>query len=418
VRLFSDLPAAIRLRYLELFLTQLTTIMFLPFMAIYFQRFYDKDTVGLVLILPLLTAMLMAVVGGYLADLRGRKAVVVGCEIAKTVGFVIMATSGNQPLFMLTGFVVVMAGSGASYPAIQAMIVDLVAPEQRKAVYLNEFIIYNLAIASGGIAGAYFFTDHMVAIFTVSALSAASMAALFAIVLDPQGHAEPTTGAQNIASFLSHYVPVFRDKRFLTFLAASLLALGTERFIFNHLSVTLALQPPQTSLLSEFLGAGPIEGIKIYGWLVTAMPLVILAFGKVLPRLFDGILSDNLQLLVGIAVAGVSFGIMAVVGTPEILLLWLIIGTCGELLFWPVRQAWLAGMIPETHRGSYMAANSLVFRGALAIGPTAIFVGEAFGPLAVVIVILAAAAISIRLFLSLLSRAATPMPAAKPEGLP
>ncbi len=75
----------------------------------------------------------------------------------------------------------------------------------------------------------------------------------------------------------------------------------------------------------------------------------------------------------------------------------MILGTCGELLFWPVRQTMFAEIQASTHRRAYMAANALVYRVAMTTGPLGIPVNAVSGSFGNTAPILAGAGLSIAL---------------------
>jgi MFS transporter, DHA1 family, multidrug resistance protein B len=84
---------------------------------------------------------------------------------------------------------------------------------------------------------------------------------------------------------------------------------------------------------------------------------------------------------------------------PILLLVAGFVATIGEIMFWPIRQAYLADLIPENARSSYMAVNSLVVRGASVIASLFITIGAFISPIVMSTLYVVIGLLSIWLFI-------------------
>lgn len=386
---FSAFPKIVRVRFVELLVNQTLNFMIAPFMALYLSRRYGETTSGILMSFAFGGALVSTLFGGYLSDIWGKTRLVIGCEVVRVLGFLIMLASMllDVPSGVLLGFAVIYTAGGAAYPAIQALIIEHCPAEQRKGVYLCEFVLFNAAVALGALVGAALFDRHPNVIFVVGASASFALAVTFKRTL--AGAVEAALKPVRLLAVFPHYVPVLKDRTFVLFLIGSVLALVTERVAFNALSVTLTTEHVSTFGILERLGYRDISGLTVYSWLVAASSLTVMLFGIPASLISKRLGNGYRAMLIGIVVTGIAYAITVEVREPLVLLLLVFVASVGELIFWPIRQSALADVTVEAKRGAYMAANSLVTRAAFALGPFAIVVGAvASNALVVVLVII------------------------------
>ena len=80
-------------------------------------------------------------------------------------------------------------------------------------------------------------------------------------------------------------------------------------------------------------------------------------------------------LLTGLLLYSVGYVTITSANSWYLLLLFNFIGTIGELVYSPVRNAEMANMIPEDKRGSYSAFSNISFSGADLLARSTIIIG-------------------------------------------
>lgn len=85
--MFRELHPNIRARILIQFLSKVIGSMIFPFMAIYFSREINSSVAGFLLMINVLVQFLAGMYGGHLADIIGRKKLMVTGELLKCLPF-------------------------------------------------------------------------------------------------------------------------------------------------------------------------------------------------------------------------------------------------------------------------------------------------------------------------------------------
>jgi DHA1 family multidrug resistance protein B-like MFS transporter len=390
----------------ELLVNQFINFLFVPFMVVYFSRHYGTAGAGVLVTVALSASFVAAIPAGYLADIYGRRIVIVCCEVLRAIGLALMgaasiANASIAPALMFVGFLVVMASGGAAYPALQALVIDTSAPEQRHAIYTLEYMLYNLVIVCGSMLGTVLFDWRLGLIFTAGSVASIALTIVFARTLptdrdDTRALRYSAHGA--LAHISAHYRPVLSDRLFMLFLVASILALMTERLAFNYLSATLPELPPREIGLPLVGGTIAVGGLQLYGWILAENALVVILCGVLTNWVTQRLGKPFPTMLVALLGTGIGFAMMAMTQDAGALIALVFVATCGELIYWPLRQSYMAGLTNTTNRAAYMVANVLAFRAAMALGSVSILVGAITSASVVAAVIILVTLASIGLF--------------------
>ncbi|MFY0545801.1 MFS transporter [Brevibacillus sp. H7] len=284
---FRDFPRTIQIRIALQFLTQATTMMIVPFLAVYFSARVGETLTGIMFVAVILSGVAGGFCGGYFADRLGRKQLMIVAEIIAGVTYLLIAFA-NSPWFdspYLTAglFLINMFGIGLFGPAAQAMIIDVSSPENRKYIYGFMYWASNLAMAIGGMVGGFFFITHRFVFYL--AVAAATLLSVFITALfidesyrpslrDPDSSATPPA-----SGIFSSYSIVFHDRRFLLYLLGSLLLLSLEQQLSNYIGVRLGKEMTMQSLFSWPPGLPEVDGLAMLGILRTENTLLVAAGG-------------------------------------------------------------------------------------------------------------------------------------------
>ena len=171
---------AIWIRLIGTALTTVANFMIRPFMVLYLYDKLEGSVLLPMLIVGLqpLTSMFVGLWGGGLADRYGRKPLMVGAlvvNMAAMAGFVFAEELWHFALFSILNGV----GMSLFYPAANAQVADIVAPERRAEVFAALHAALNVGAAFGPALGLLVFSWEPKVVF---ALSAATFAAYVLLV--------------------------------------------------------------------------------------------------------------------------------------------------------------------------------------------------------------------------------------------
>lgn len=116
------------------------------------------------------------------------------------------------------------------------------------------------------------------------------------------------------------------------------------------------------------------------GFLRTENTILVVLLSSVVLLLFKK-WKDQWTLVIGMIIFSVCFSIFALTNNVWILFIAMFIGTIGELMYVPIKQAMLGDMAPPNARSTYMAFNSMTIYGAMVVSSLLIIVGEWIPPI-------------------------------------
>jgi MFS family permease len=288
--------------------------------------------------------------GGVLADRWGRKptfvtALYAGAGMMLVVGFIRGQVAVAAAVFVLGLF------AEASRPAMQALMVDIVRPEDRMRAFTLNYWVINLgfacsALVAGVLAGVDF---RLLFVLDAATTVAAATWVLFKIV-------EPVRATAHVVESAAPRVGlgmVFRDRVFIAFMLVNLL---TAMIFMQHLS-TLPLAMSRDGLPAATYGSV----IALNGILIVAGQLFM---AKILQRL-----RHSTALAIAVLIIGVGFGLTAFADGAGFYAVTVLVWTLGEMLHAPSNSALNAELAPAAMRGRYQGVFSLSWSGASFLAP-------------------------------------------------
>lgn len=323
----------------------------LPFLAFYLSDELDLSPayVGAVLASFGAGSIVASLVGGVLSDSLGRRPVLLGSQLLTTatlvtLGFVQQAGAVLVLVALLGLF------SNSSRPAFAAMMVDIVAPEDRvRAFSLNYWAVnFGFAVApvlAGLLAGSGYRT-----LFLVDAATTAVFA-LLVFLRVPESRPEPLASDEPAGSMRD----VLRDRVFMAFLV---LTLGFAVVFMQHLSAL----PVQ--MRDDGLSPGQ------YGAVIALNGVLIVLVTVPLTRWLARFARSRVLFLSGLFV-GAGFGATAFASTPAEYAATVAVWTVGEVLGAAVAPAVVADLAPASMRGRYQGALGFAFALSSMVAPLA-----------------------------------------------
>ncbi|KDN57792.1 MFS transporter [Exiguobacterium sp. AB2] len=344
------------IRFLGETITGVMMFMIAPFLVLYYSDKLDSYVqVGVILATGPIMALIGSVVGGRLADLYGRKPVMMTAIVGDALALVGFAFADTfWPLLLLNA----MLGLTNSlfHPAASAMVADVTEPEQLNEAFGLLRMGHNIGAAFGPLLGsAVLFLDRQYIFF-----AAAVVFGLYALVLAkfiretlPETTEHETLSNQDVLRIFA------QDRVFLVFIFAGIfISMGfaivesmLPLFLRESLPTFTDRQNPFAYLLAlngimvvlfQFpiaskLGQKPFGNVMLAGATVFGVGMMLLA---VVPRLLYS-LSTPYLMLVSVLLAVYAFY------------------TLGEMIMSPVQQTFIAMIAPENMRGAYNGAASI-----------------------------------------------------------
>jgi DHA1 family multidrug resistance protein B-like MFS transporter len=384
---FRDFHPNIRIRIIIQFFSGLMSIMVLPLMAIYFAERVGATLTGILLFTTVVIGVISGFFGGYYADRIGRKKLMVVAEVGIMVSYAVAALC-NSPLFhsvWLTYIAIIGINIfwGIFAPSSDAMVLDVSKPEERKYIYSIQYWSNNLSSAIGGLIGAFLFKEHLFELLlSLTAMGVlTTLATLFFIKetfvrsVSKEGE-EQRSGWRDI---FHSYGSVLKDRVFLVFVIASMLLVSVEFHLGNYISVRLAASMPVQGLFTWFGEVVRVDGLKTIGILRTENTLLVVLFGVAARVLFSR-MKDTFVLYFGLAIYIIGYSFIAYSSNAWLLFIAMLVATLGEVMYVPVKQAFLGDIPPKHARSTYMALFGFNYRGAWMLASIAVVLGGVFPP--------------------------------------
>ncbi|WP_406687968.1 MFS transporter [Rossellomorea vietnamensis] len=380
-----DIHPNLKLRLAMQFLGGLVSMAVIPFMAIYFAQKIGATQTGVILVLIVISGIIGGFIGGHISDKIGRRKIMIFAELGIMGSYFFIALCNSPwvdlPYVTAAFFVLNMFAGGMFQPAAQAMIIDVTDSDSRKLVFTVSYWLGNLATAIGGIIGAFLFKAYLFELFLgitgITLLSILITIFFISETYTPEPATNETTSSSN--KMVQSYSTVLKDKLFMMYILGAVFILTLEQSLTNYVGIRLERDIPEQE--ATLLGIDfTLDGTRMLGFLRTENTIIVVVLSAFVLFLFKK-WSDRRTLVAGMFIFTLCFSAFAF--TNNILFLFILgfVGTFGELMYVPIKQAMIGDLAPSNARSTYMAFYSLTFYGAMIIASLLIIVGEWVSPL-------------------------------------
>lgn len=384
-----DIHPNIKLRLVMQFLGSLISMAVIPFMAIYFTQKIGATKTGIILIIIVISGVIGGFIGGHISDKIGRKKIMIYAELGLLLSYLFIALCNspwfNLPYISAAFFIINMFCGGMFQPAAQAMIIDVTNSESRKLVFTISYWLGNLSTAIGGIIGAFLFKNYLFELFIgISLISLLSVFVTIFFISETYSPVPSPKSSHHQKKFSSiemfqTYSTVLKDKLFMFYILGAILIFTLEQSLSNYIGIRLEKDIPQQSA-SLFGIDFIVDGTKMLGFLRTENTILVVLLSSVVLFLFKKC-SDRWTLVIGMLIFSICFSAFASSNSVLFLFVAMFIGTIGELMYVPIKQAMIGELAPSNARSTYMAFNSLTAYGAMIVSSLLIIVGEWVRPI-------------------------------------
>ncbi|MFP8960762.1 MDR family MFS transporter [Streptomyces nanhaiensis] len=348
------------------------------FLAMYLtvERGHSATYAGLVAALYGLGGVVSSVGAGVLADRLGRRPTLLISQLGTAFSVALLGFM-EQPVAIAAAAFAVGATSNASRPAVQAMIADIVAPEDRMRAFSLNYWAINLGFAvSASAAG--LLAEHGYLLLFLGEAALTLVCAVLVFVKLPESRPEAGTGAEAAAGEAGTGAEaaagpartggkdgrgaagvsmgdVLRDGPFMAVVGLSFLV----ALLFMQTYVALPLDMAAKGLSSSD-----------YGLAIAANGVLIVVLQIPVTRLIER--RDPARLLVASSLlVGGGMGLTAFAGSTVAYALVICVWTLGEIVNAPVQTGLVARLSPVYGRGRYQGVYTLSWSLAALVAPLA-----------------------------------------------
>ncbi|MFF1723411.1 MDR family MFS transporter [Streptomyces sviceus] len=321
------------------------------FMALYLtlDRGYSASYAGLVASLHGLGGVVSSIGAGVMTDRLGRRPTLLVAQSATAASVALLGFMHHPVAIAAVAFLVGMA-SNASRPAVQAMMADIVRPEDRVRAFSLNYWAINLGFAVSSM-GAGFVAEYS---YLAGFLIEAAMTAVCAVVVflklpESRPGAEKATATTDDVRLGT----VLRDGRFMSVVGLSFLV----AVIFQQGSIGLPVAMGEAGFTPADYGLA----IALNGVLIVALQIPVTRF--IQHR------DPQRLLVVSSLLAGYGFGLTAFAGSVGLFALTVCVWTLGEMVNAPTQTGLVVRLSPAHGRGRYQGMYTLSWSVAALVAP-------------------------------------------------
>ncbi len=331
------------------------------FMALYLtlDRGYSAAYAGLVASLHGLGGVISSLGAGVMTDRLGRRPTLLIAQSATAVSVALLGFMRDPLAIAGVAFLVGMASS-ASRPAVQAMMADIVRPEDRVRAFSINYWAINLGFAISS-AGAGFIAQYS---YLAGFLGEAALTLVCAVLVylklpesrperETAGEAPGGTGAGKGAGPEAGLGTVLRDGRFMGVVGLSFVV----ALIFQQAYVGLPVAMGADGFTSAEFGAA----IAVNGLLIVVMQIPVTRF--IQHR------DPRRLLIVSSVLAGYGFGLTAFAGSLAVYALTIVVWTLAEIVNAPTQTILVVRLSPTQGRGRYQGVYTTSWAVASLVAP-------------------------------------------------
>ncbi|MFH8573344.1 MDR family MFS transporter [Streptomyces sp. NPDC017993] len=318
------------------------------FLALYLtvERGYSASYAGLVGALYGLGGVVSSIGAGVLTDRLGRRPTMLIAQLSTAASVALLGFMTDPVAIAAVACLVGMA-SNASRPAVQAMMADIVAPEDRVRAFSLNYWAINLGFAISSAAAGLIAQHGYLALFLGEAtLVLACALVVFRKLPESRPDAGGEAGAEDPAGAAPARVSmltVLRDGRFMTVVGLNLLL----ALLFQQAYVSMPVSMGQDGFSSADFGLV----IAVNGVLIVLLQIPVTRFIEH---------RSPAMLLIGSALlAGYGFGLTALAGSVAMYAVAVAVWTLGEIINSPTQMGLVVRLSPVHGRGRYQGMYAL-----------------------------------------------------------
>jgi MFS family permease len=377
-----DWDSNLKVRLFSEALINITFWMFFPFLTIYFAEEFGKSKAGFLLVFSQIFSVIANLMGGYCADRFGRKRMMVLSAIGQGLSFLVFAAASSpwlqSPWIGFIAFAFAGVFGSFYWPASQAMVADVVKEEDRSNVFAIFYTSINVAVVAGPILGAIFYVNYRFQLLLFAGFACILVGFILAKWTRETApvQKEDTLLADRkwyyfLQNQLKDYTLIFKDKTFLLFIIAGVLAGQTFMQLDLLIPVYLKDVVHNQSLFSVGNWSFTVSGERAFGIVLAENGLVVVLLTVFVTKWMTIYKERNVFVLSSVIYA-ISMVLFSQTHWIWGFIFAMFIFTFAELMGVGIQQSFVSKLAPEHMRGQYFAAASLRFTISRTIAPLSI----------------------------------------------
>ncbi|MFE5662827.1 MDR family MFS transporter [Streptomyces niveus] len=324
------------------------------FMVLYLtiERGYSASYAGLVASLHGLGGVVSAVGAGVMTDRLGRRPTLLIAQLSTAASVALLGFMQHPAAIAAVAFLVGMT-SNASRPAVQAMMADIVKPEDRVRAFSLNYWAINLGFAISSVAAGFIAEySYLAGFLGEAAMTLACAVVIFLKLPESRPERAPVDGKSEPAAEVGMRA-VLRDGRFMSVVGLSFVV----ALIFQQGFVGLPVAMGKDGFSSSDFGMI----IAFNGVLIVALQIPVTRFIEH---------RDTRRLLIlSSALAGYGFGLTAFAGSLALYALAVLVWTIAEIINAPTQTSLVVRLSPVHGRGRYQGMYTMSWAVAGLVAP-------------------------------------------------
>ena len=352
---FRDFSRPVQIRIILRFITVITNSAVMPFIVLFFAKEIGSVKVTLLTLLIGGGGIVGSIVGGRLADFKGRKITILIGESGALIGFILLLIGQfsieYMVVFSLIAFTLTYFFTEFSMPAYSAFILDETTKETRKVVYIYTMWTGYIGFAIGSVLGGLLFADYKVFLFILLAASTILTITVITLFIPETIHkaklenVENDESERNTANEGPFKTVILKNKVLVILLFLSFVFQVMDNQIGYYLSLLYY------DLFKE-------QSYELLGFLRTENTLIAIVFLFVIKKFLTRYKEMNIA-LVGAIFLFVGYVLLSALQVETLLYGAMFIASIGEILLFPALQGISANFIPPQFRGRYASLANI-----------------------------------------------------------
>ncbi len=297
---------------------------------------FAEDEAGTFITILMATQMPIMLIGGKLADKFGRRRLII---IFQFLGALTYIACGFVPISSVTPYLIMAASYfyALTFPALDAVTMDLTNGDQRKEAYALLYMGFNLGFVFGPMIGGLLMENHLPWLFIGDGITTIVSTVLVMIFIPETLPKEGENERPELEKYVDESVFRVLWKRKIIIVFA--LIMMVIQFVYSQWGFALPLQ--METLFGDTASYGFIASFN--GLLVIVLtPLVTPIIRRT--RALTGTLAGGLMY-------AAAFAMLIIIKDLYLFYISMFIFTLGEVIMTIDAGVFVAGMLPSSHRG-------------------------------------------------------------------
>lgn len=296
-----------------------------------------ENDAGTLITILLATQMPVMLIGGKLADKFGRRKLIIVFQFLGAATYIVC---GLMPVSTTMIYVLMTASYfyALTFPAMDAVTMDLTNKDQRKEAFALLYMGFNLGFVFGPTIGGLLLENHLSLLFIGDAVTTIVSTILFAVFIRetlPQKSGKNEPMLEKYAEEESVFSILWKRKIIIVFA----LIMMVIQFTYSQWTFALPLQ------MQELFGSS-----EKYGFLASFNGLLVIILTPLVTPFIRRTKTLTGTLAGGLMYA-VAFAMLIVMKELYLFYISMFIFTLGEVIMTIDASVFVAGMMPSSHRG-------------------------------------------------------------------